>query len=128
MLILVGLSIGGCRSLLPTDREKEEEAVSGVPSAIKLPVGTVHLVDAEEGFVLVRSSRFLEVEPERELIVTDLSGQESARLRVSPARKGTLLTADILAGKPEVGQHVLMEQSTRDSEIEDSDDEVQVLE
>lgn len=123
-------SVTGCR-ILPRDGGSSGNAAEAARSEpARIPVGTVHLVDAEGGFVLVQSSRFLDVEPERELFVAGADGSEVARLRVSPARKGSFLTADILRGTPQVGNHVLMEHrsvSARD-EATEGDDDVQVLE
>lgn len=113
-----------------TDKEKERESQSREPVSVKLPVGTIHLVDSEEHFVLVRTTRFLDVDPEQELIVMDVNGREAARLRVSPVRKGSFLTADILAGTPEVGNHVVMlhVSGAEERKSDSADDEVQVLE
>lgn len=127
IVFLLGLATG-CRSLLPQKDEEEKETTR--PAPIKIPIGTVHLVDEEERFVLVRTTRFLDVEPDRELMVMNTEGREIARLRVSPARKGSFLTADILAGDPRVGNHVLMNHSVAEDRGAGAsgDDEVQVLE
>ncbi|MEM6916157.1 MAG: hypothetical protein AAF491_06275 [Verrucomicrobiota bacterium] len=104
------MSLSGCRST--DDKEKEEGPASvGAEPTMMVPVGTVHVIRAEENFVLVRSSRFLGVESGTDLVAYRNGSVESARLRVSPARKGQFITADILSGSPEVGDQVLMNYS-----------------
>ena len=71
---------------------------------MKIPIGTVHLVDTAGNFVLIRSSRMLMIEPDTLITVFDDRGEIAATLKVSPARKGSFLTADILSGIPKTGQ------------------------
>jgi hypothetical protein len=119
-----------CR-LLPKNQEAVEKNIEAARNApVKIPVGTVHLVNMAEGFVLIRSSRFLDVEPDRELLVAGTDGVEIAKLRVSPARKGSFMTADILYGTPQVGNHVLMEHRSTAAvnQPTGSSNDIQVLE
>lgn len=101
---------------------------------MKIPVGTIHHVDAEGGFVLIRSSRHLQVEPGTVISVIDEAGAIAASVQVSPARKGQFLTADILSGTPRGGQQTLMEHvrvapgSPTPTPGSAGDDEIQVLE
>lgn len=74
-----------------------------------LPVGLVHHVDETARFVLIRSGRGLQLEPETILTVHGDQGETVARLKVSPARKESFLTADFLEGVPRKGQQVTME-------------------
>lgn len=114
--------------------KKDEEPTEAVQQAeMKVPVGKIHLVSPDGDFVLIRSSRFLPVEPETGLTVHGDSGIESARLKVSPARKGAFLTADILSGIPTVGDTVMMDYITKplaagEDPFGGDDDAIQVLE
>lgn len=99
---------------------------------MRIPVGSVHVVRRDENFVLIRSTRFLAVEPGTDLFAYGSAGVESARLRVSPARKGQFVTADILSGMPTTGDQVLMEyvnpQQTGAAAPGEGGEEIQVLE
>lgn len=76
---------------------------------MKIPVGTIHHIDPAGKFVLIRSSRFLQVEPGTIISVLDVQGTPVARVAVSPARKGQFLTADIVSGIPLLGQQTIMD-------------------
>lgn len=106
--VLVALSGASCK----TTGEKVSE-VAAVPladaSSMRIPVGTLHVVRADGNFVLVRTTRFLAIEPGTDLFAYGSAGVETARLRVSPARKGQFVTADIVSGKPMAGDQVLMD-------------------
>jgi hypothetical protein len=73
----------------------------------KLPIGVVELVDGGGGFVLIKSSRMVAIEPESILDVIGDGGVVVAQVKISPARKGQFLTADIVSGMPVKGQSVL---------------------
>lgn len=109
---LFAVFLSGCVTL-PGKKGKEKEstaaAVKSQPPAMKIPVGTIHHVDAEGGFVLIRSSRLLQIEPDTLITVFGNQGETTATLKVSPARKGQFLTADILSGTPLVGQQTAMD-------------------
>jgi hypothetical protein len=113
MVLLTAL--GGCRT---TPGKKGDEATAegaatdqdpppGPP--VTLPVGLVHHVDETARFVLIRSGRGLQLEPGTILTVHGDQGETVARLKVSPARKESFLTADFLDGVPRKGQQVTME-------------------
>ena len=104
-----------------------EESLSA-PS-MKIPVGTIHHVDPAGGFVLIRSSRLLQIEPGTTISVHGDDGMPVASVEVSPARKGQFLTADILNGTPLVGQRTLMEYAPpAPGAPAPGDDDIQVLE
>jgi hypothetical protein len=105
----------GCKTL---SWKKDAAADTGAPAAVeeppapppmKIPVGTIHHVDPAGGFVLIRSSRILQIEPGSIISVLGDDGNPVASVEVSPARKGQFLTADILSGSPLAGQRTLME-------------------
>ena len=59
--------------------------------------------------MLIRSSRTFQIEPETVLMIRGSQGEPLATVKVSPARKGAFLTADIVEGAPKVGQAVTMD-------------------
>lgn len=115
-------SLGGCRT---TAEKKGKEATAegaatdqGSPPSppMTLPVGLVHHVDETARFVLIRSSKGLQLEPETILTIHGDQGETVARVKVSPARKESFLTADFLEGLPRKGQQVTMEYQRTPSE------------
>lgn len=131
--MMVPFVLNGCKTTSSRkEKQLEEAAAAWRNQTTKIPIGTIHLVDTEGGFVLIRSSRFLDVRPDQELIVTGSDGSETGRLRASAARKGSFLTADLLHGSPQAGNHVLMEHRPAAAEERRSGqpdrDEIQVLE
>lgn len=111
-IALFAVFLSGCVTL-PGKKGKEKEskpaAEKSKPPVMKIPVGTIHHVDAAGGFVLIRSSRLLQIEPDTLITVFGNQGETTATLKVSPARKGQFLTADILSGTPLVGQQTAMD-------------------
>lgn len=114
MALLAGL--GGCRTTAGKkggDAIAEDAAATAQDAApappMTLPVGLVHHVDETARFVLIRSSKGLQIEPETILTVHGDQGETVARVKVSPARKESFLTADFLDGLPRKGQQVTME-------------------
>lgn len=126
------LALSGCKSLPFGKDKKEDESPAQVGEAqMKVPVGTVHLVSPSGGFALIRSTKFMQIEPGTPLTTVGIGGVETARLEVSPARKGSFLTADILSGIPGQGDHVVMDYRsgvTPAGTEPETADEVQVLE
>ncbi len=111
LVLLLAGGLGGCRTL-----KKESdggEASTPAPASSTLPVGTVHHIDGTAGFVLIQSSRSLQIEPGTILTTYGEQGEVTARLEVSPARKGSFLTADIRDGAPKKGDRATMEHSPR---------------
>jgi hypothetical protein len=107
------------KSLLPKlggwlgkDKKKDdaaaEEAKPQLPTPQKLPVGSVHLVHESGGFVLIRTSRSATIPPEADLLTYDNGGRPTGKLRLSPERKGAFLTADIVEGRPNANDRVVM--------------------
>ncbi len=104
--------LAGCRTLSPKSGDAAADPApspSGGRQATTLPIGTIDLVDASGGFVLIRSSRQFQIEPGTMLTVHGDQGEEVATVSVSPARKGVFLTADIVAGMPRKGQQTTMQ-------------------
>lgn len=112
-LLSIATALGACRSTgdkkggeaaAATSTSPLAESLASAPTT--LPVGVVHLVDESARFVLIRSTRGLQLEPGTVLTLHGDQGQASARVKVSPARKGAFLTADFLDGIPVKGQQV----------------------
>lgn len=123
-----------CRILPETKRESAVQ--SPASSSGKLPIGVIELVDGGGGFVLIKSSRMVAIEPESILDVVGDGGVVIAQVKVSPARKGQFLTADIVSGMPVKGQSVLsiyqtvssVESAQKVSGPPGTGDDIQVLE
>ena len=90
------------------ESEKEIEPDRPMIEPQKLPIGNVHLVHDTGGFVLIQSSRLANISPEAELFTYNLAGRPTGKLKISPERKGSFLTADIIQGNPSAGDRVLM--------------------
>lgn len=121
----------GCKTLSWKKDAAAETATeeSHAAPSMKIPVGTIHHVDPAGGFVLIRSSRLLQIEPGTTISVHGDDGMPVASVEVSPARKGQFLTADILNGTPLVGQRTLMEYAPPAlGAPAPGDDDIQVLE
>lgn len=93
-------------------------------------LGTVHMVERRNGFLLIKASRLTKVDYGTMLISQNADGQQTAELKLSPERNSQFLVADIVRGDPEVGDVVKMvgvrgEDGTIDPA---GGDEVQVLE
>ena len=91
-----------------TDFATPPEEIPAQPG-MKIPVGTIYHVDPAGKFVLIRSSRLLQIEPGTVISVIGAQGEPVASVEVSPARKGQFLTADILSGLPAAGQQTIMD-------------------
>jgi hypothetical protein len=105
VIVLSGLV--GCKTI--NQDKGGKPGLEGFDAPTKIPVGSLHVVRPGEGFVLIRSTRFLQVEPGTDLVTYGNGGAETSRLRVSPARKGQFVTADIISGMPQVGDQALMD-------------------
>jgi hypothetical protein len=69
-------------------------------------IGMVHMVDARNGFLLIRSSRVAKYDYGSQMISHGSDGRQTAELKLSPERKGAFLVADIIKGNPDVGDTV----------------------
>lgn len=81
---------------------------ASLPVPQKLPIGSVHLVHASGGFVLIRTSRTAAIPAEAELATFDERGRPTGKLKLSPERKGAFLAADIVQGNPGANDRVVM--------------------
>jgi hypothetical protein len=70
-------------------------------------MGQVVVVEADRGFVLVRSPLAASAQADGELVVkAQWTAETTGRLRVSPERKRNMVAADIASGAPKVGDVV----------------------
>ncbi len=123
-----------CR-ILPGNKS-EPNLLSPTVSSGKFPIGVIELVDGGGGFVLIKSSRMVAIDPESILDVVGDGGLVIAQVKLSPARKGQFLTADIVSGMPVKGQTVLSiyqtaspaDSAQKSSGHPGTGDEIQVLE
>lgn len=83
-------------------------AEAALPANPVLPIGVVQHVDEVARFILIRSSRGFQIEPGTLLTVHGNHSEPTATVKVSPARKGAFLTADLVEGTPKPGQTVTM--------------------
>ncbi len=116
VLLAVGLAAGlaSCRTIGKPGAGTDPSSADGPPAAeapahAVLPVGVVQHVDEAARFILIRSSRGFQIEPGTMLTVHGNQSEPSATVKVSPARKGSFLTADLVQGTPKPGQTVTME-------------------
>ena len=87
-----------------THRPSVPEASIKAPAPAPVSSGMVSLVNEEAGFVLVRTGETPEAGSSLQARSKD--GAETALLRVSPEQKRPFIIADILKGKPHVGETV----------------------
>lgn len=104
---VVALFAFGCKTIQKDTDEKADQATQ--PGGMKIPVGTIHMIDPQGRFVLIRSSRTFRVDSGTRMTSFASDGTETGIFEVSPARKGAFLTADILQGTPKSGEQVLMD-------------------
>ena len=94
------LGLGACA----THRPAFEQAPIKAPAPAPVAIGKVALVNNETGFALIESA--VSPEPGAKLQSRSLSGQETAQLQVSVEKKPPFIIADIMKGKPTVGELV----------------------
>ena len=87
-----------------THRHPDVSAPIKAPAPAPKPIGVVSLVNEKLSFVLIQTSEMPEVGTALQVRARD--GQETASLKVSTAQKPPFLIADILKGKPHVGEIV----------------------
>ncbi|NNE92368.1 MAG: hypothetical protein HKN23_12030 [Verrucomicrobiales bacterium] len=105
--ILSGLLGGGKKKDKPDQEKGKPEEENSDPVPVDLPIGNVQMVQAEDRYVLIRSSRAMQMEPGTELMTYSLNGRPTAKLKLSPEKKGMFVVADIVQGQPAQGDRVV---------------------
>lgn len=112
LALVAGLALlplfGGCGLFKPKAqaRSSAQASPSPTPFPVRTVVGQIAVVDEEKRFVLIDLGSNLYVpDPGAALRSTHASG-ESARLKASPEQKRPFIAADIVEGKPQVGDEV----------------------
>ena len=100
LLAAICLALAGCATRQPPVPEAPIKAPAPAPQ----PIGRVSLVNEELGFVLVQTAQMPETGTP--LQARTLDGRETAQLKVSPAQKPPFVIADVMKGKPQVGEVV----------------------
>lgn len=93
-------------------------------------LGTVHMVERRNDFLLIKASRLTKIDYGTMLISQNANGHQTAELKLSPERNSQFLVADIVRGNPEVGDVVKLVgvRGGDGSIVPVGGDEVQVLE
>lgn len=99
-------------SVEPESSEKPESPqspkASGPQRPRRISMGQVHMVHAQGRFVLIQAAQMKKVPPEAELMTYSPQGRPTGKLRISPEKKGNFFVADILKGKPQPGDKVMV--------------------
>jgi len=99
-LAAICLGLAACA----TQRHQDVAAPIKAPAPAPRTIGTVSLVNEELGFVLVQTAETPEAGTPLQSRSKD--GQETALLKVSTAQKHPFIIADVMKGKPHVGEVV----------------------
>ena len=102
-LLLAAIALGLTACVTP-HRPQVPEAPIQAPAPAPQPIGRISLVNEELGFVLVQTAQT--PEEGTPLQARSADGRESAQLKVSAAQKPPFLIANVLKGKPQVGEVV----------------------
>lgn len=105
---LTVLFLPGCAFLQEREQKRkekrraaEERRLAGLPK-VPLFVGTITLVNADEGFALIDSGSSPSP-PAGTVITSRTAGLDSGELRVTEVRRHPFAIADIVKGKPHKG-------------------------
>lgn len=85
-------------------RPRVPEAPIRPPAPVPVAIGAVALVNTEARFVLVRTGEL--PSPGTHLQTRSRDGAETAQLQVAQEQKAPFVAADIVKGKPQVGEVV----------------------
>lgn len=100
LTLLITFTGAGCGLL----RRKKPQPPS--PASPKVVIGRVEMVNPELKFALIHTIERAAIPAGSDLITANEAG-ETARLKMSPERKGVFMTADIVSGEPMKGETVI---------------------
>jgi len=100
LLATICLGLAACAS----QRHPDVSAPIKVPAPAPRAIGTVSLVNEELGFALIQTAETPEAGTP--LQARSKAGEETALLKVSTAQKHPFIIADVMKGKPHVGEIV----------------------
>ncbi len=89
------------------DARSSAETMQDAINPMRLPMGSVHMVDPNGAFALIKSTRNFPVQEGAEIVTFSADGTETSTLIVSPVRKGEFVTADVSQGSPRVGDRAV---------------------
>jgi len=101
LLAAICLGLAACAT---HHRSQVPEAPIKAPAPAPIAIGTVSLVNEDLGFVLVQTAQTPEAGTPLQVRTRD--GQETALLKVSTAQQRPFIIADVMKGKPHVGEIV----------------------
>ena len=107
------LLLSSCALLRMPGRKRREAEEKRLAALAKVPlfVGTITLVDAGGGFVLIDNGS-TPSPPVGSVIKSRTAGTESGELRVTEVRRRPFVIADIVKGTPQKGDPVFQEAGT----------------
>ncbi len=97
--------LGGKKEKDEVALPKEEKPSPPLPT--EFPIGSIQMVRGDENFVLIRSSKAMNLEVGTEMMTYALNGKPTSKLKLSPERKGSFVVADIVQGNPQKGDRVV---------------------
>jgi hypothetical protein len=110
-LSILALLLSQCQLL----RKKKKPKPAATEPAVIL-IGRVEMVNDDHDFVLIQTQGSVRLPEGTELSITAADGAE-ARVKTSPERKGSFLTADIISGTPSRGEAVLWQRPAAAPEV-----------
>lgn len=93
-------------SALKNDGPELVKGTENSPEGPTYLIGLVDLVNPDQQFVLIRTEGAVKIPPGDQIITLDATGAQ-AKLKVTPEKKQNFLTADIIEGRPRVGNLVI---------------------
>jgi len=104
------ICLAACKSAPPLPEPPEPEPV--VPemeepvAPVPVEIGRISVIGAGSAFVVINLHAGAEVPAPGTDLAAYYLGQDMARLRVSPERRGRLVTADVIRGRVDAGYEV----------------------
>jgi hypothetical protein len=114
LIAIVGLfSLTACETARVDKKDEPKPPTESQMTTGARPFGVIDQVKRSEKFVIISATGPVPDAPAT-LCTRNFGADETSRLRLSPERKSTLLTADIISGDPGVGDMVFVHQSMSD--------------